>query len=94
MTMREKIKRAERTFKLLGNRSRIRILLEVAEGEKCVHEIADSVDQSFSNVSHHMKTLRDNKLVDYRKEGRHKYYRIKDDHILKILKEGINHAEE
>ncbi|MFP4646670.1 MAG: ArsR/SmtB family transcription factor [Candidatus Acetothermia bacterium] len=90
----EKIKRAEETFKVLGNQSRIKILLEIAQGEKCVHEIAETIDQSFSNVSHHLKNLRDNRLVDYRKEGRHKYYQITDDHVLNILKECIRHAEE
>ena len=94
ITMKEQVKVAEETFKVLGNRSRITILLEIAEGEKCVHEIADAVDQSFSNVSHHLKTLRDTRLVDYRKEGRHKYYRILDDHVLKILRKCIDHAGE
>lgn len=92
--MEEKIKMAAETFKVLGNRSRIRILLEIAEGEKCVHEIAEDTNQSFSNVSHHLKTLRDNRLIDYRKKGRHKYYEIMDDHVLKILKECIDHAGE
>ncbi len=92
--MKEKIKRAAETFKVLGNQSRIKILLEVAEGEKCVHEIAEDTDQSFSNASHHLKTLRDNGLVDYRKEGRHKYYKIMDDHVLKILRECLDHAGE
>lgn len=90
--MKKEIKKTAETFKVLGNRSRIKILLELAEEEKCVHEISEETNQSFSNVSHHLKTLRDNRLVDYRKEGRHKYYQIKDDHVLKILKECINHA--
>lgn len=92
--MKEEIKETANTFKVLGNQSRIRILLEIADGEKCVHEISEETDQSFSNASHHLKTLRDNRLVDYRKEGRHKYYRIKDDHVLKILQECIDHAGE
>mgnify|MGYP000161422329 CR=1 FL=1 len=92
--MKEKIKKTADTFKLLGNQSRIKILLEIAEGEKCVHEISERTDQSFSNASHHLKTLRDNNLVDYRKEGRHKYYQIKDDHVIKIVKEYIDHAGE
>ena len=94
MTMEEKIQKSAEIFKVLGNRSRIRILLEIAEGEKCVHDIAEGADQSFSNVSHHLKTLRDNRLVDYRKEGRHKYYKIMDDHVLRILRECIDHAGE
>lgn len=94
ITMEKKIRSAAEIFKVLGNRSRIRILLEIAGEEKCVHEIAEETDQSFSNVSHHLKTLRDNRLVDYQKEGRHKYYQIMDEHVLKILKECLDHAKE
>ena len=92
--MKEKVKNAAEIFKVLGDQSRIRILLSISEGEKCVHEVAEETDQSFSNISHHLKTLRDNRLVDYRKDGRHKYYRIMDEHVLKILRECLNHAEE
>lgn len=85
---------AKEMFKALGNNTRIKILLAIGKGEKCVHEIADSINQEISNVSHHLRRLRDKKLVDYRKEGRHKYYQLKDEHIIKILQEGINHVRD
>ncbi|KXA92818.1 hypothetical protein AKJ65_06995 [candidate division MSBL1 archaeon SCGC-AAA259E19] len=92
--MENDLREAEEMFKVLGDRTRLEILLAIGEEEKCVHEISEEIDQEISNVSHHLRRLRDKKLVDYRKEGRHKYYEIKDDHVLKILREGMNHARE
>lgn len=90
----ENLKEVEETLKALADTTRIEILLTIGEKEKCVHEIAEATDQNLSNISHHLRRLRDKKLIDYRKEGRHKFYRIVDDCVLKILKEGINYAKE
>ncbi|MBS3782346.1 MAG: winged helix-turn-helix transcriptional regulator [Candidatus Thermoplasmatota archaeon] len=81
-------------FKCLGDKTRVEILLTMKDGEKCVHDISDLTDQEISNVSHHLRRLKDKRLVDYRKEGRHKYYRIDDEHVLNILEEGLEHARE
>ncbi|MFP4005779.1 MAG: ArsR/SmtB family transcription factor [Candidatus Hadarchaeia archaeon] len=81
-------------FKALADRTRLKIVLNLIEGEKCVHEIAETTEQNISNVSHHLRKLRDKRLIDYRKEGRHKIYYIVDEHVLKITKEGINHGKE
>ncbi|KXA94688.1 hypothetical protein AKJ65_03700 [candidate division MSBL1 archaeon SCGC-AAA259E19] len=92
--MEEDLGEAEEMFKALGDRTRLEILLALGEEEKCVHEIADEIDQEISNVSHHLRRLKDKRLVGYRKEGRHKYYEIKDDHVLRMLQEGVDHARE
>lgn len=88
------LKEAEEIFKVLADKTRIEILLTIGEKEKCVHEIARSINQELSNVSHHLRRLKDKKLVDYRKEGRHKYYKIKDNPVLRMLRDGVNHAKE
>ncbi|KXB05622.1 hypothetical protein AKJ50_00405 [candidate division MSBL1 archaeon SCGC-AAA382A13] len=90
----ENLDKAGEMFKILSDPTRLKILLNIAEDEKCVHEIARAIDQELSNVSHHLKKMKDKNLVDYRKEGRHKYYRIDDDHVLTVMREGIEHANE
>lgn len=87
------LQETEEMFKVLGNSTRLKILLKLREEEKCVHEIAESINEEISNISHHLRRLRDKKLVNYRKEGRHKYYQIKDHHVLKMLEGGINHSK-
>ncbi|MFP4001297.1 MAG: ArsR/SmtB family transcription factor [Thermoplasmata archaeon] len=91
---REDLEEAEDIFKCLGDKTRVKILLTMRKKEKCVHEISDLIDQEISNVSHHLRRLKDKRLVDFRKEGRHKYYRIADEHVLNILEEGLEHARE
>jgi len=42
-------------FKLLREETRLRILLQLKDGEKCVHDIADALDADRSNISHSYK---------------------------------------
>ncbi|KXB00773.1 hypothetical protein AKJ40_00575 [candidate division MSBL1 archaeon SCGC-AAA259M10] len=88
------LKETGELFKVLSDPTRIKILLSLAEEEKCVHEIARETSSKLSNISHHLRRMKDKNLVDYRREGRHKYYRVKDEHIINILKQGVAHAEE
>jgi len=88
------LKETEEIFKSLGDKTRIEILLAMKDGERCVHEISEITGHEISNVSHHLRRLKDKRLVDYRKEGRHKYYSIDDNHVLTILQEGLEHVRE
>ncbi len=88
----EDLRKAGEMFKLLGNPTRLKILLAIKEGEKCVHEITEKINSEMSNISHHLRRMKDQNLVEVRREGRHKYYKIKDEHILKMLQEGMTHA--
>ncbi|MDY6777837.1 MAG: metalloregulator ArsR/SmtB family transcription factor [Candidatus Nanohaloarchaea archaeon] len=90
----EAVHQAADMFSMLGNKTRLNILLLLADGEQCVHDIADALDAELSNISHHLRKMRDNELVTYRKEGRHKYYTLADDHVVKIITAGADHAEE
>jgi len=79
-----KIKLPERTlenlsdiFKLLGDKSRLKILLALAQEEELhVSALCELLDQSQPAVSHHLTLLRMRNLVGYRRDGKHNYYRI------------------
>ncbi|MCR5688015.1 MAG: metalloregulator ArsR/SmtB family transcription factor [Lachnospiraceae bacterium] len=81
-------------FKVFGDGSRIRILYELLAGERCVQELADSLDMTQSAVSHQLKVLKMSKLVRNRREGRQIYYALADDHVSTILAMGKEHIEE
>lgn len=89
----ENLRRTVEIFQILSDLTRIKILLSIAEDGKCVHEISEEIDSEFSNVSHHLKRMRDKGLIDFRREGRHKHYRIIDGEVINILKQGIALAE-
>lgn len=81
-------------FRVFGDSSRIRILYELLNGEKCVQDISQNLNLSQSAVSHQLQTLRVNRLVKYRKEGRTVFYSLDDDHIFSIINQGMEHIEE
>ena len=82
------------TFQALGDTSRIQIVWALSHGELSVGDIADLVAMSQPAVSHHLRTLRNLKLVHQRREGRTIFYSLDDEHIESLLKEGIKHVED
>ena len=60
----------------------------------CVHDIVEALDISQSGVSHQLRILRDARLVRSRKEGRHAYYRLADEHVEQLLENALSHGAE
>ncbi len=82
------------TFQALGDSSRVQIVWALSKGELCVNEICDLLEMSQPAVSHHLRTLRNLKLVRVRREGRVSHYSLDDSHIDSLLREGITHVED
>ncbi len=78
-------------FKMLGDSTRVRILHTLSIEELCVCDIASLLRMTQSAVSHQLRLLRAGKLVKYRKEGKMVYYSLDDDHVRKLLSEGLDH---
>jgi DNA-binding transcriptional ArsR family regulator len=81
-------------FALLGDPNRLRILSALVGAELCVCDLAEAVEMSESAVSHQLRALRSQRLVAYRKQGRHVYYRLKDSHILVLYQQVLEHLQE
>ncbi len=81
-------------FKIFADSTRIRILALLEEGEKCVGEIAETLEMSQSAISHQLKTLRLANVVSTKKEGQIVTYCLADQHINIILKYGLEHIKE
>lgn len=82
------------TFKILGDPTRIKIAFALSREELCVCDIANLLGVSQSAVSHSLRTLRQMKLVRFRKEAKITYYTLDDEHIANLLDEGFRHVEE
>lgn len=82
------------TFQVLANPTRLRIVEALARCELCVGDLALVAGSSHSAVSHHLRQLRQMKIVRYRKDGRMAFYRLDDDHIAEIFRMGREHVEE
>jgi len=59
-----------------------------------VCEIADIVEISQSAVSHQLRKLKDHRLIKRRKSANMVYYSLDDDHIFKLLSQGVEHVQE
>jgi DNA-binding transcriptional ArsR family regulator len=78
-------------FSALSDSSRLRIIAELISGEKNVGAIAEEVGLSESATSHHLRTLRQMRIVQARKEGRQVFYSLIDDHVRQLYQIGLEH---
>ncbi|HEX9029331.1 MAG TPA: metalloregulator ArsR/SmtB family transcription factor [Anaerolineales bacterium] len=78
-------------FRALSDPSRIRIISALSLDEMNVGALAQAVNISESAVSHHLRGLRQMRLVRARKDGRQVYYSLDDDHIADLYRRGLDH---
>jgi len=81
-------------FKVLGDSTRLKILLSISSTELCVCDISALIGVSISAISHQLRLLKNARLVKYRKEGKMVYYSLDDNHIKSIVNEAKKHVEE
>lgn len=83
-------------FRLLGDRTRTRILFALAEAEElCVCDLAAAVGVPETSVSQALRLLRTAGVVRARREGRMVFYRLDDDHVrllLDLSREHLRHG--
>lgn len=78
-------------FKGFDNPTRIHILSLLIEGERCVGEIADTMNLTQSAVSHQLRILKAMKLIKNRRDGKNLFYSLADDHVRCILQTGLDY---
>jgi len=82
------------TFKALGDATRVRMLDALSRSEVCVCDLAAMLGLTESAVSHQLRFLRSLRLVRSRRDGRHIYYTLADQHIVKLFEQGLEHVQE
>lgn len=80
-------------FRSFSDTSRVRILSALANHELNVGALAEAVGISESAVSHHLRGLRQMRLVQGRREGKEVYYRVDDEHIIALFQQGVKHVQ-
>lgn len=81
-------------YRLFDDPSRLKILYLLSMAEMCVCDIAAALNMNQSTVSHQLKTLRNSRLVKYRRDAKVVYYSLDDEHIGQILLQGMLHLTE
>ena len=81
-------------FRAFSDTSRVRILSALLNGEMNVSALSQAVGISESAVSHHMRSLRQMRLVNSRKDGKEVHYRVDDPHIIHLFQQGVKHIQD
>lgn len=80
--------------KQLGDSARIRIFWILCHYEECVINISALMEMSSPAVSHHLRILKDNGLIESRRDGKEVYYKAKDTEICRLLHQMIEEVME
>ena len=60
----------------------------------CVCDIAEALQMGQSAISHQLRVLRAARLVKFRKEGKEAWYSLDDDHVVLLMRKGLEHVQE
>lgn len=81
-------------FRLLGDATRLKIVLACMDAPTAVGAIADRLKLSLSLVSHHLRLLRAARIVRADRQGKQVFYSAADDHISGIVSAMLEHVAE
>lgn len=82
------------TYKILGDPTRLKIVIALSGGEMCVCDLSAFLGLSESAVSHQLRRLKDLALVRKRREGQVLYYALDDDQVRGLLNMGLENVYE
>jgi len=81
-------------FRLLGDPTRLRIVVSCLRTPLAVSDIAERLDLSVSLVSHHLRLLKGARLVRADRQGKQVYYEADDAHVRRMVEDMVTHVAE
>ncbi len=84
---------AVEAFRMLADGTRIQILWALIDRELPVNDLATRVGKAAPSVSQHLAKLRMARLVRSRREGNQIFYQLENDHVRRLIVDGIHNAE-
>lgn len=85
--------RVAELFKALSDPTRVRIIGLLAHTELCVGDLCLVMGMSQPAISHQLRVLRNLRIVSARKQGRHVFYTLMDEHIHDLFDQGLAHVQ-
>ena len=74
-----------RLMKVLANRDRMMLLCQISQGEMCVGELEECLDVHQPTLSQQLTVLRNEELVNTRREGKQIYYSLSSRAVLEVM---------
>jgi DNA-binding transcriptional ArsR family regulator len=78
-------------FRAFSDTNRVRLLSVLVQGEFNVSSLAEKVGISPSAVSHHLRSLRQMRLIVSRRDGKEMFYCMEDAHLRTLFDQGVSH---
>lgn len=94
MPSEDTIEEARVLFAALADRARVKILYSLTLAEElCVCDVAHVLGSTVSTASHHLRKLRDLKLLKYRNNGKMSYYSLRSDFAARLVADVLGAAK-
>jgi DNA-binding transcriptional ArsR family regulator len=81
-------------FRALGDSARLAVLEQLLHAPCCVTDIAQTLGERVSTISQRLKILLAAHLVRRRREGKHIFYSLADEHVRALIQNVLAHAAE
>ena len=88
------LERLAMVYKILGDPTRLKVVMALKSGEMCVCDLAAFAGVSESAISHQLRRLREMALVKHRRDGQTLYYSLDDRHVSDLIDIGLEHLLE
>ena len=88
----DRLSAMSKLFKVFGDGTRVRILFVLLTAEVCVCDLAKLLGMTQSAVSHHLRVLKQARLIKARRDGKTVFYSLADDHVATLLRQGMEHV--
>ena len=88
------IERAAALLRAAGDPERLRLLERLGHAEACVGELSEELGWGMPTISQRLKVLHQEELISRRRDGKHIYYSLNDDHVRNLLQNVLEHVSE
>ena len=78
-------------FKIFADPTRLKILYSLVEGPKCVADIAHAAGVTQGATSHQLRSMKQERLVDFVRDGKQVIYSLADDRVQTLLSQGYSY---
>lgn len=76
-------------FQNFADGTRLKILSALSIQDLCVNDLSNILGINQTTLSHQLKTLKDQNMVDYHREGKVLIYHIKSSHINDMMEYAV-----
>lgn len=81
-------------FKIFSDPTRLKILFSLVDGPRCVADIAEAAGVTQGATSHQLRSMKQEHLVDFERDGKQVFYSLADNRVQTMLAQGLSYIDE